>query len=524
MLKVMLVDDEPYVRKGLCSLIDWEACGYVVAAEADNGEDAWAIIRAERPDLVITDIRMPVLDGLELIRLVKEELPDTAFIIVSGYNDFSYAQQACRYGVHEFILKPIDQDELTEILLRVGQKIEGAIGQRTEQIERGNQRMIESLIRGEADSHQTAEWAAAAGLDSSRGARYVFVELNDRLLTLTGQDTITASGEERNLIALTIQDSLGLKRPPYLYEHHGRYGFIAGSDLTAWNGDIEWYVRKLQANLSERLGQTVFVYAGKQVAQLIDLKESYISAKETLTYKFQADQAKTVTYERIQSQSLAYTHLDESLFKAWLLRLEERDREGLATAGDAIFQSFAEQRFAPEAVKAAIHQCVLGAASIIKRMGGDERTLPTLPVIAQWQDQNVTLGALRQLFGQFGNEAAECLGALRQDQGRGNIQKVKAYVDAHYASNSISLKSIAAAFFVNSVYLGQLFKKTYGVYFNDYVLRLRIDEAKRLLRQTDCRIYEIAERVGFSNSDYFVTQFEKLEQMTPSEYRATLLR
>jgi Response regulator containing CheY-like receiver domain and AraC-type DNA-binding domain len=132
------------------------------------------------------------------------------------------------------------------------------------------------------------------------------------------------------------------------------------------------------------------------------------------------------------------------------------------------------------------------------------------------------LHELKGLFTEFLHEAAAYLAELRNEQSKGGIERIKKYIEANYTEN-ISLKSIAGKFYMNSVYLGQLFRKTYGIYFNDFLLQIRIGEAKKLLRQTDLRMYEIAEKVGFQNADYFVTQFEKLEKVTPTDYRNKLL-
>jgi len=140
-----------------------------------------------------------------------------------------------------------------------------------------------------------------------------------------------------------------------------------------------------------------------------------------------------------------------------------------------------------------------------------------------WQDINLSLGELKKLFTVFIEESQQSIAELRKEQQKGGIQKIKCYIEGNFSQN-ISLKSIAAQFYINPVYLGQLFKKTYGVYFNEFLLQLRVNEAKKLLRQScSMRIYEIAEKVGFSNSDYFVTQFEKIEHMTPTEYRNKLM-
>ena len=190
---------------------------------------------------------------------------------------------------------------------------------------------------------------------------------------------------------------------------------------------------------------------------------------------------------------------------------------------DQLFDEFRTKGFAPEAIKMNIHQCVTNVVNLIKELNGDERTLVSLEPILSWHDLNLSLQELKRLYTNFMTESSDYLKQLRREYGKGGIHQIKNYIDQNFHKN-ISLKSIASEFYMNSVYLGQLFKKHYGVYFNEYLLGLRIQEAKKLLRQTDLRIYEIAEKVGFSNADYFVTQFEKIEKMTPSEYRNKLIQ
>lgn len=148
MHKVMLVDDEGFARQGLRSMIDWEACGYEVCAEAEDGEEALRMIGEHAPDLVITDIRMPVLSGLELIRAVRGTgNRSVKFIIVSGYGDFSYAQQAIKFGVRDFILKPVDDAEMMEALQGLAAQIEKD-EQAGERSSRQSRTALESLLRG----------------------------------------------------------------------------------------------------------------------------------------------------------------------------------------------------------------------------------------------------------------------------------------------------------------------------------------------------------------------------------------
>lgn len=147
--RAILVDDEVFTRKGFLKLIDWEACGFQIVDEADNGEDALELIERLQPDVVITDIRMPVLDGLELIRhVVMKDIVKPYFIIVSGYDDFNYAQQAVRYGVHDFILKPIDETEFSHALVRLSERLELDREARMREERLMSGALMESLIIG----------------------------------------------------------------------------------------------------------------------------------------------------------------------------------------------------------------------------------------------------------------------------------------------------------------------------------------------------------------------------------------
>ena len=120
MLKVMLVDDEPFIMQGLSMLIDWNALGYEIVKTASNGGEAYEYLKKEKVDFIIADISMPVMSGIDLLKKIRDErLSDAYFVILSGYGDFAYAQQAIRYSCMEYMLKPVDKEQLTEILKRV---------------------------------------------------------------------------------------------------------------------------------------------------------------------------------------------------------------------------------------------------------------------------------------------------------------------------------------------------------------------------------------------------------------------
>lgn len=521
--KVLLVDDEIFARQGLKALIDWQGCGYEIADEADNGQDAFELIRRNKPDLVVTDIRMPVLDGLGLIQRTIEELPHRpSFIIISGYDDFKYAQQAVRFGVHDFILKPIDEVVLKETLVRLDRKLNEAKreAQRRERLQVSEK--FVALIQGTLGAEEIAECRRLFGIPPGSKLCYVLVEINDVHPWSGDKSRLT-----REEICAQVRRCLAQINPElsdvYLHEHRNRIGMMIALDHLRYGGDIDGFIAELQRQLMKALNNTVYVYAGAAVPGLEQLAEAFRTAKDAQQYKYVNSGRMTVNYERVRELPLNFEDLDSALCNRLVEHVEEMDEEGILRDIAEIFQEFERKRYAPEAIKLGIHKCVSGIVGSIRRMEIDEQAVASLEPIISWQDYNLSPGEIRRLLAAFARECARLAGQRRKENLKGGIQKIKAYIEAHYTEN-ISLKSIAARFYMNPVYLGQLFKKTYGMYFNEFVLGLRINEAKRLLRQTDMRVYEIALQVGYGSADYFVTLFEKMEGMSPSEYRNRMLQ
>lgn len=521
---VLLVDDESYTRQGLRNLIDWEACGFRVTDEADNGEDALVMIRERQPDLVITDIRMPEMDGLELIRRSREELPACpSFIIISGYDDFSYAQQAVRYGVFDFVLKPIDEDVLVSALMKLDQVMTRNKTDQAQQALNFSRQMIPRLMTGDADEASIRKWCEQQGIALPDRFRYVLMEVND-IHPWREQPEVSDQEQTLRTIQQELSSRLQTSAHFYVHEHYKRFGFIlperrlsgtdGGMSLTA-------FAEGLHRGLSARLQTPVYLYIGESVSSLHGIGDSYRSASFALMYKF-ISPGGVFLHDEWTGRPLNYASLEDAAVKELTDRVEENDVPGMTASIEGIFTQFRDEHYTPEAVKLAIHHCVSALVRVLRQMGAEESEVRSLEPILGWQDLCITPGELKRLFTEF---IAECAGRIaehRRDGMKGSISKVKDYIESHYREN-ISLKQLAAQFYMNPVYLGQLFKKTYDIYFNDYLCQIRVEQSKKLLRQTDMRIYEIAERVGFNNADYFVTKFEKNVGMTPTEYRNKLI-
>jgi len=517
MRKAILVDDEIFARKGLIELIPWERHGFEVVAEAEDGEDALVLIERLRPDVVFTDIRMPVLDGFQLIQQVRESGNNkTKFIIISGHGDFKYTQQAVRFGIEDYLLKPIDENELIETLDRIA----ASLDDESSWNETGNRllqtSMFERLLSGQEDERFLDETARMLGVPKDRPMRYVAAEINDMPSSLSLDRRMEQIERIRQTIVEIAAGRAGQNDGFAYVRGSAEIGFlIYGETATPY---VQWLCAELVAAIARQAVGTMRMYAGSIVSGLSRLRESFFSVSEAKEYKFVQPEADVLIYEDVKEIGLTYKEMDSALYAELMESVEERDEKAIKALTDRLFAFFAEQRLSPESIQASISRCLHGATRIIQTMDGDENEIGCFLSLMHWHHEPRTPQGLKELFFGFLAECSDYVSELRSTRTKGDIGKIKHYIESHYSEN-ISLKSIAKKFYMNPVYLGQLFKKAYGVYFNEFLLRIRINEAKKQLRQTDYKVYEIAANVGFGNADYFVSQFEKVEGKTPTEYK-----
>ncbi|MEC0126822.1 response regulator transcription factor [Paenibacillus pabuli] len=536
MHQVLLVDDEVYARKGLRKLIRWEACGFEVIGEADDGDEAYEQIERLQPDVVITDIRMPETDGLELIRRTNLDGEQNEiggkmpyFIIVSGYNDFTYAQQAVRYGVQDYILKPIDEIELEATLCRLSAVLKQRKSAEQEKRERQYMRCLEQLMYGEADSSAAEQWLELTDTQSGDMLAYLLFEYNPRLcsdapkITCAGEEDVAQLGSFHQIVRAVLKRMYPQDSLMHLKQHGERVGvLLTGKHLCTDANNLRKTVEKIQSSFMEMENIRVCIYAGATCQDPLLIGHAYQTALKAIAYKFSTEDDGVVLFDEVQHAQVQWMHTDHEKQQQLLRLMEEQQMEAMeVTLGDW-FTEMRASCYAPAAVTSAVHQLVSSVVSILQSIQADVKTMTTLQPVLDWQSERGRLVDAHQLLNFFMEEAARRLAEQRLQIQKGAMPKIKSYIEENYSKN-ISLKSIASEFYMNPVYLGQRFRKVYGMYFNDFLLQLRIEEAKRLLRQTDLRVYEVAERVGFGSSDYFATQFEKIEASSPTEYRNRLM-
>lgn len=371
-MKVLIVDDEPFITQGLKLLIDWEAEGFEIVSCLENGKDALEFLLKNEVDLILTDIRMPERSGLELMEEVHEKnLSDADFIIMSGYDDFGYAQKALRMGCVDYLLKPVDGAELTGILRK---------------------------IRSSRQEKEADEMRIKKLEQAYRG---------------------------RNMISRLIGT----------YDQKSRKKIIC-------NEVLDRLVAAIEVNDTDAIDKCV--------------QDFYREVKE----------------KEIPEESVNF-NISYLLFQL----IKVADAQDAEVNHEEIMNFISESSFEEGVVK--------GKSDYMAR---------------------------------FCREYAEYIAQLRKSSARSVLRDVEREIRERYAEN-ISLREMSQKFYINNAYLGQIFKKQYGVSFKDYLTDYRIKEAAKMLVSTDKKIISIAEDVGYKDSDYFVQKFIERMGCTPSKYR-----
>ncbi|MCL6589357.1 MAG: response regulator transcription factor [Firmicutes bacterium] len=534
--KVLLVDDEPYVIEGLKTMIDWGKYGYLICGEASNGEDALQMIRALAPDLVVTDIRMPVLDGLQLIRQTREEgNSKVQFIILSGYDDFSYIQYAMKYGINDYLLKPVDDQEINGILDRHRAGcLKGAAKGKAPVDGSPLSRYLSALVNGAPEAGPGAFQEDFENLSvparfllniaDTQEIRCLLMEVDSGPGWLDTCPRGRLEGPEIDdkipEIQAVLLESLPVPFRVRLFEAEiHRFALIVSPQMEIYH-QLPEYLANLREVLKQRCNCSISVAVSEAAPGLGSLAQLYRQAAMAIHYKFYRGEGSVIYYAAIKNTPLSDNFCQIPL--ADLLEdIKNNDGPGIQEKIDILFQDFARNLSKPEVVKVYLRNFLLEVIKYGLRLKGDIGPIADkIREFNQKLDERAAsfIQVLRTDFEELCVDAARYLSALGENISKDIISAVKNYVKENYAKD-ISLQKLAKHFYMNPVYLGQLFKKCEGRQFSEYLHQTRIEEAKKLLRRTNMKISEIAYAIGYHDPEYFVNKFKSITQVPPSAFK-----
>jgi two-component system, response regulator YesN len=515
--KVFLVEDEVTTREGIRDNVDWRSMGFELCGEAADGEIALPQIETTQPDVLITDIKMPFMDGLQLCKIIREHMAWMKIIIISGYNDFQYAQTAIKLGVSEYLLKPVSVQDLAAVMGRVAVMLDQEKSERAylkrlrSQVEDNlallREKFLLRLVTGGESSISAIEQSQQLGLNIlSAYYQVIFIEIKSSsgaqpLDYRIGQDI-------EKLIAGLIGTNMDV-----LFTKKDIEEFVLilkGESLDQIQQEGAFLADLIRDEVERKTACKLAVGVGTPQQRLGDLHRSFVEA----LVKIKGAQEELETGE--------LKKLDHTALRRYL-------ESGRAEDFDAFFaQSI--RALAEAAVHSALlkHYVILdlrlAVTQFISELGGNA----TQVIPASWDDE-VLLGSVKTLPEAHAETQRLFAAALafRDSQARSDraasIQQAKKYIAGHFADPDLSLNDVAAQVNFSPNHFSAVFSAETGETFRDYLTRMRLEQAKKLLRATKIKCAEVAAQCGYNDPHYFSLIFRKNCGMPPQQYRKAAL-
>ncbi|HEY5583364.1 MAG TPA: response regulator [Ruminiclostridium sp.] len=518
MLKVLLVDDEPSVIQLLENLIDWKSWGYTICGTASNGEEALEILKQSNPHLAIVDINMPRLNGLQLLHQASEILYlRTKFIILSAYNDFEYAKTAMRYGVCDYILKPIDDEEMIPTLKRVRKQIDNDIGTLESEVNKlkfAASNYINKIIKYENSEELLERCKRILNLNDNNSFRCALVEINQFEKWMNDLENMEIQ-KKRLSVRKVIEDAVGNAHVLNIFDDDiHRFGIIITQDMGMQE---ERYLENLKMAVWQNCQCYVSVSLSEAANGIDNIGKLYRQALLALQYRlFQMDGG-VLYYERVKNTPLNYNFY-ESNPEGLLEDIKSNNISGINDKVNKVFSEFYKKKCAPEIIESYIKNIEFEMVKHIQEHNGNVDELITRLESISTSIEKTPVDSLRDDFCKLSLDISDYYKSISSRSSKDIIVEIKDFVHQNYQKD-LKLHQIAKTYFVNPVYIGQVFTKTVGMHFNEYLHSVRIAEAIKLIRRTDIKISGIASMVGYSDSEYFAIKFKVITGYLPSDYR-----
>ena len=532
MYKVLLVDDETLIRESISENIQWEELGFSFMGACENGRQAMEAIEKEQPDLLLTDINMPFVDGMELTKFVYENYPDTKVIIISGYDEFEYAKNAVKYQVLEYILKPITPMEFLETLQRVKKMFDER---------RENQKDMKKIRKAYVSNLPIAQGRYLYNLlNGTVDYSKVMKKQEELRLNLEAACYNTALVEGDNLEGFTsqfenVKDELALFAiynitAEIVAEENLGLAFQGIDEKTAilFMGDkkedlkkkMKEVLPKVHQAIEEFLNIQVTISVGKTVDLLEELPDSFAKTKSALEYKFMLGGNQTIEAEEYEEIRNSAKHVD--VFE-WASQISAAIRTNKSEEIIEKTEKFIEQIKLCYVNKSRsvvyVQNLVLSVVNLLdlpedleEEIFEQERSF--INEIYSCENLDEVSKRTQESFAFICNVMAN----QRDSYGRRQAMLALDYIEKNYGDSSVTLNSVCTALAMSTSYFSSIFKNHTGETFIESLTKKRMEKAKVLLAQGNLKTYEIAEAVGYSDAHYFSISFKKIVGKTPTEY------
>ena len=529
--RIMLVDDEEEVRKAMIRQMDWEQLGFTVAGDAENGRDALEKLEQLEPDVVMTDIRMPYMDGLALTARIREKYPSVKVLIFSGYGDFEYAQQAIKLHVTEYILKPVNSQELAEILQRIRISLDEEIEQRRNiNTLRENylgslpilrEMFLNNLVSRTADVDTVVPKLREYGIDILDARKWLAAVIHVEKMERS-EDQVLSQHQE--LIPISVKKLVEDHLKPYcrfaVFDSIEGITVIAAVDQDNTQTGLINLLNDICRESRRFLEVTITVGVGHSCGTLQEISRSYQTAVDALGYRAIVGSGKTIYINDVEPVSRGKLQLDAKGEAELVSAIKFGPAELIGTVIQGLISRMDDVRVHARQYQVymlSIVNCVIRLMQqydldMGEMFGGQTPYGEILAGIHRREEFAAWLIPVACRM----NEA---LNRERDNTTRKVILEAREYIQDNYSNPELSVEMLCRHLHMSPAYFSTVFKKETGQTYINYLTEVRLEKAVELLNTTEDKTYVIAQKVGYQEQNYFSYVFKKKYGISPTRYR-----
>jgi len=509
MLNVMIIDDEDYIREGLKKIIDWNRYGFSICGEAGNGMRGLMKLRELKPDLVIVDVLMPIMDGIEMITELRKDNIECEFIVLSAYSDFKYAQAGIELKIDSYILKPIEKPVLIEKICKAHDKI---INKRQDRqnidmsISLSRDKMLQSIILDNTDIHILEKYNSLYRFDFPWSMyRVALIEIEyDHTKMITIKMSV-----KRQIEMIISENKLG-----YVFDIENYIGILINeAELTT---DLRIF-HYLPAKIHSLCKIDITVSLGCTVEKLTDISSSYHHARKLLNRKFVLGYKQVISDVKnmFKCENAWRKYAVEDIVDILCKAIDANNMEQINNILEGLFQEFLSNEYNEDIIKVNYSNIYSAAVSKLASVNPDMKnklsvSQEILAEICKRPNLQELHGYMKFIFTVISDE-------LEVERPDDYIRKILDYIERNY-NQDLKLETIASLFNYNRDYLGKKIKDKTGKHFNTYLDYIRFKRAKQLLIEGH-KVYQVAQKTGFKDVNYFYKKFKLYVGVSPSDYR-----
>ncbi|GAA4839520.1 hypothetical protein GCM10023310_16660 [Paenibacillus vulneris] len=544
MYKLILAEDEQEVRESIVREIDWARYGFEVADTAENGKEAMEQIERWTPDVVVTDIRMPFMDGMQLSEWIRSKYPTTKIIILTGYDEFEYAQKAVKMHIDEYVLKPFSAQELIQALVKIRQLIDEETA-RKKNVQTLQEHYRQSLpVLREVFLGSLIHRKLPKGEIEEKALNYhVALQGDVFLVSVLSMDNPEMQGDEARAASqslkyskdnelklfaiLNISEEIVSKHQAgIVFLHNGNLVLLSTSkeetDKEAVMKRTLPALEEIRQSIEKYLKLTVTIGVGTVVSDITDVSYSYSDAVLALDYRVVLGNNRIICIDDVETRQVEKLRFDELKEHSLIRCIKVGTQQEMKELVDELFYGIADtpvsfqdyQIYLLELLTAILKAAKDSNADLDSILGSAFNPFADIHKMTNPQEaKQWILGLCTRIMTSIVSE--------RQSSYKSLVDKAKEYTLAHYQDSDISIHKVCSHLHISAGYFSGIFKKETKMTFVNYLMHIRMEAAKELLRTTDLKTFEIAERVGYAEPNYFSFSFRKHVGVSPKEYKSS---